>query len=49
MNICLYGASSTEIDDSYILATEELGEKIGDKGELIGGIVLIILGIKMLF
>ena len=27
----------------------KLGEKIGDKGELIGGIVLIILGIKMLF
>lgn len=32
MNICLYGASSTEIDESYILATEELGEKIGAKG-----------------
>ena len=32
MNICLYGASSTEIDEAYILATEKLGEKIGAKG-----------------
>lgn len=32
MNICLYGASSTEIDNAYILATEELGKKIGIKG-----------------
>ncbi len=32
MNICLYGASSTEIDNAYILATEKLGEKIGTKG-----------------
>ena len=32
MNICLYGASSTEIDEGYILATEALGEKIGAKG-----------------
>lgn len=32
MNICIYGASSTEIDESYIKATEELGEKIGKSG-----------------
>ena len=32
MNICLYGASSTEIDNSYITATETLGEVIGTKG-----------------
>jgi len=32
MNICLYGASSTEIDELYIKATEELGEKIGKAG-----------------
>ena len=31
MNICLYGASSTEIDNSYIRETENLGEKIGAK------------------
>ena len=32
MNICLYGASSTEIDKSFIDATEILGEKIGNRG-----------------
>lgn len=32
MNICLYGASSTEIDESYIKATEILGEKLGKRG-----------------
>lgn len=32
MNICLYGASSTEIDESYILATEALGEELGKRG-----------------
>jgi hypothetical protein len=28
MNICIYGASSTEIDEIYINATEDLGEKL---------------------
>ena len=32
MNICLYGASSTELDKSFITATEQLGEKFGLKG-----------------
>lgn len=32
MNICLYGASSTEIAQEYIVATEELGELIARKG-----------------
>ena len=32
MNICLYGASSTEIDNSYIKATEFLGEQLGKRG-----------------
>ena len=32
MNICLYGASSTEIDNAYVLATEDLGKKIGSMG-----------------
>lgn len=32
MNICLYGASSTELDKSFITATEQLGEKLGLKG-----------------
>ena len=32
MNICLYGASSTEIDESYIKATEILGEELGKRG-----------------
>lgn len=32
MNICLYGASSTEIDNSYISATEDLGKKMALRG-----------------
>ncbi len=32
MNICLYGASSAEIDESYIIATEALGEELGKRG-----------------
>ena len=32
MNICLYGASSTEIDQSYITATEQLGELFAQRG-----------------
>lgn len=32
MNICLYGASSEEIDKSYITATEILGEELGKRG-----------------
>lgn len=32
MNICVYGASSTEIDKLYINATEELGEELGKAG-----------------
>ncbi len=32
MNICLYGASSPDIDKTYIEATEKLGEEIGKRG-----------------
>ncbi len=32
MNVCLYGASSTEIDNSYISATEKLGELLAQQG-----------------
>ena len=32
MNICLYGASSNDIDEIFILETEKLGEKIGKAG-----------------
>ena len=32
MNICLYGASSNEIDKSYIEKTEILGKEIGKRG-----------------
>ena len=32
MNICVYGASSTTIDKSYILAGEELGKVMGEHG-----------------
>ena len=32
MNICLYGASSNEIDENYIKRTEILGEEIGKRG-----------------
>ena len=32
MNICLYGASSNEIDKSYVKKTEILGEKLGNRG-----------------
>lgn len=32
MNICLYGASSNEIDKAYIEKTEDLGEAIGRLG-----------------
>ena len=32
MNICIYGASSNEIDESYIKAVEMLGEKLGKRG-----------------
>lgn len=32
MNICLYGASSPEIDKSYITATELLGEVMAKRG-----------------
>ena len=32
MNICLYGASSTEIDKVYIEATEALGELLAKEG-----------------
>lgn len=32
MNICLYGASSNEIDEIFISLTEDLGEKIAKKG-----------------
>ena len=32
MNVCLYGASSTQIADSYITATEKLGEALAAAG-----------------
>ena len=32
MKICLYGASSDEIDRTFILRTESLGEKMGKRG-----------------
>lgn len=32
MNICLYGASSTELEENFITATENLGEAMGKKG-----------------
>ncbi len=32
MNICLYGASSTEIGENYIIATEKLGELLARQG-----------------
>lgn len=32
MNVCLYGASSNEIDQKYILATEALGEALAQAG-----------------
>lgn len=32
MNICVYGASSSEVDNIYITATEELGEKMALRG-----------------
>ncbi len=32
MNVCVYGASSTQIDDTYIRATEVLGEALAKAG-----------------
>ena len=32
MNVCIYGASSTQIDEAYITATEELGEALARAG-----------------
>lgn len=32
MNVCLYGASSNEIDPKYIMATEALGEALAQAG-----------------
>lgn len=32
MNVCVYGASSTQIDASYIAATEQLGEALAAVG-----------------
>jgi len=32
MNVCLYGASSNEIDEKYIVATEALGEALAKAG-----------------
>lgn len=39
MNICIYGASSNEIDRSYIMAVEELGRELArrDHGLVYGG------------
>lgn len=32
MNVCIYGASSTQIDNDYILKTEELGRRLAEEG-----------------
>lgn len=32
MNVCVYGASSTQIDNSYIVSTEALGEALAKAG-----------------
>ncbi len=32
MRVCLYGASSTEIGENYIAATEQLGEQLAQNG-----------------
>ena len=32
MNICVFGASSNDIDNKYIFAGEELGRKMAEKG-----------------
>ncbi len=32
MNVCVYGASSTQIDQRYITATEQLGEALAQAG-----------------
>ena len=32
MNICIYGAASTEIDDSYVRVVEDLGETLAKRG-----------------
>ena len=32
MNICVYGASSNNIDKSYIIAMENLGEEMAKRG-----------------
>ena len=32
MNVCVFGASSTQIDPSYIALTETLGEQLAAKG-----------------
>lgn len=32
MKICIFGASSNEIDEKYILAVEKLGEELAQKG-----------------
>ena len=32
MNVCVFGASSTQIDDKYIQATERLGEALAASG-----------------
>ena len=46
MNICLYGASSSEIDKSYIENTELLGEKLAKRGHslIFGGGKLGLMG-----
>lgn len=35
MNVCLYGASSTEIDRAYIEVTEKLGEMLAGQGHVL--------------
>jgi len=32
MNICVYGAASTKIDEKYVKAVEELGRKMAERG-----------------
>ena len=32
MNICIYGASSNDIDPAYVAAVEELGKTLAARG-----------------
>ena len=46
MNICIYGASSNELDKKYLLSAEELGKKIAVRGHglVFGGGIQGLMG-----